>query len=144
MSRLILHRVALSAAALLLATCGRNEPSWVNLTSDQNLPYTVSIKTYGGDEADKPFDIKLSSKRAQGIESTIILTSQCKNVRVLPRRDYFYIFYDELALRGYSAFRYDASLPRPFLCDLRHQFCSELLRTAISGKESVSSACSYA
>lgn len=143
MPRLILNGAALSAATLLLTACGQSEPNWVALASDPSLPYTASIKTYGGDEADRPFDIKLSSKTARGVESTIIQTSQCKNVRVLPRHDYFYIFYDELALRGYSAFRYDSSLPRPFLCDQRQEFCGFVLQRAVAAKEPITEACSY-
>lgn len=143
MPRLIPARVALVATVLSLTSCGRNEPAWTDLPAPSEVPFTVSLRTYGGGHADRPFDLRVSSKTAAGMESTVVRSSQCKNVRVLPRRDYIYIFYDELGLSGYSSFQYDASLPRPFLCDLRNRFCSELLQAAVSAKERVSSACSY-
>ena len=143
MSRLISYGTALAAIIFLIASCWRNEPAWNDVPSPPDLMYKISIRTYGGGYADKPFDIKISSKMPLRHESTVVQTDQCKNVKILARRDYVYIFYDELALNGFSSFQYHNSLPRPFLCDVRHQFCRSLLQVAEKNREPVYSVCTY-
>lgn len=143
MSWLISCATALTATILLLLGCGRSEPAWTDLPSSSGTLYTASIRTYGSDYADKPFNVQVRSKTQPGLASTAVRASQCKNVRILPRPDYIYFFYEELGLAGFSSFQYDASLPRPFLCDLRHTFCRNMLRAALSAKEPVSVVCSH-
>lgn len=143
MPRLVLRLAAYFAAVLLTAGCGQNEPSWIDIPSSTEEAYATSIKTYGGDHADRPFDIKVRGKKLPNFENIVLRASQCKNVRILPRQDYIYIFYDELVLAGYSSNKFDSSLPRPFLCDIRHKFCDDLLKAAISAGEPVSSVCTY-
>ena len=143
MSRLVRSFAALLVLMLINAGCGQNEPPWVDLPSSAEEAYVTSVKTYGGDHADRPFEIRVRSKNPPGHENIVLRASQCKNVWILPRQDYIYIFYDELILEGYSSNQFDASLPRPFLCDIRHKFCDNLMRTAVSASEPLSKVCSY-
>ena len=143
MSRLILCVTTLAATILLLSGCGRSEHAWTDLPSSPEMSYTASIRTYGSDYADKPFDVQVKSKIPPRHENVVLRAIQCKNVRILPKADYIYIFYDELVLAGYSSNQFDASLPRPFLCDVRHTFCGNMLKAAVSAKEPVSIACSH-
>mgnify|MGYP001293784001 CR=1 FL=1 len=143
MSRLGPSIVALFVWPLLLGGCGQNEPRWADLPSSSQKGYTASVKTFGGAYADHPFEVWVESKSLPGHKNVILRASQCKNVKILPREDFIYVFYDELVLAGFSSNQFDGSLPRPFLCDIRHNFCGDMLRAAVRANESISAVCSY-
>lgn len=140
MSKLTSRAAALTVAILLVG-CGQNDRPWVDLPTSPNAGYITSVKTYGGDDAVRPFDVRVKSKTAPFRKSNVFQASQCKNVDILPRANDLYVFYDELVVTEYHNSRFDGTLPRPFLCDIRHKFCSDLLQAAISAKEPVFSVC---
>jgi hypothetical protein len=144
MSRLIHCAVAAVAFLMVFVGCGRREGPWSELPSSAGLPYTVSIRTHrDGQYADQPFELRIVSKLLPGRVSQVIFAEQCKSVSVAQTSGNLYIFYDEIALRGFSSFQYADSLPRPFLCDMHQEFCRDTLQLITESKGLVSQACSY-
>lgn len=139
---------ARGAATLLfmyisLASCAENDAPWQEMRSPDELMYAVNIRTYDEGYADDPFDIRLRSKVSSVREATVFQSTQCKNVLLLPRQDYLYVFYEFIIVANYSSVQHHKSFPRVFFCDVSHQFCSDLLKDAIARKEPMSQACTY-
>lgn len=130
-------------AFILLFGCGRKPSEWVYISSSPDSQYTTSVRSHGSDYADRPFDIRVQSKRAPYHENFILSASQCSNVRILPKRDFIYFFYDELVLTGFSSFQFDRSLPRPIMCDLKLKTCQDMLESAFKANEAISPICSH-
>jgi hypothetical protein len=129
---------------LLPAGCGRDGPAWKQLPASPDQAYEVSVRTFkDGAYADQPFHLRIRSRRPPGHEIRVLAASQCENVKILQTPDYLYVFYDELALGGFSSSQFAESMPRPFLCDLRHAFCNARLDAALGAKETVSDVCTY-
>jgi len=142
MPRLVLCAAALTAALLSLASCGGHEPPWKKLRTSSGQSYEVSVKTFkDGAYADQPFHLRIVSKRSPEDELKVLAAQQCKNVKVLQRPDYLYVFYEELGVNDFSTDQVVGSMPRPFLCPLQHEFCRNVLRTAEFGGEIVSAVC---
>lgn len=143
MPRLTSHSTILMAF-LSLAGCGGSGPPWKKLPSSSDQPYEVSIRTFkDGAYADQPFHVRVVSKGTKVSEITLMRASQCKNVKILQRPDFLFIFYDELGLNSFLSSQFNASMPRPFLCPLQHEFCRNTLKAAVNGREAVSAICTH-
>ena len=143
--RPILCCAALAAALLPVAACDRGGPPWKHLPSSAEQAYEIDLRTFkDGAYADQPFHLRIKSRRSPGVENRVMAASQCENVRILQGPDFLYIFYHELALSEFSSSKFYKSMPRPFLCDLRHPFCADRLKQALSAKERVLDICTYA
>lgn len=144
MPRLIFSFVATAILSSALVACGDSKPAWTTLPSASGSTYQVSFRTYkDGSYADQPFELRTTSKTGSSQAGQVLSAEQCKNVKVAQTKDNLFIFYDELVLKGFSSTRYDSSLPRPFLCDMRHPFCRTTLATIVAAKGVVSNICSY-
>lgn len=144
MPRLIFAFPIAAGVSLVLGACGGSKPAWTALPSEKGAAYQVSLRTYhDGGYADQPFELQTTSKTGSGQGGQVLSAEQCKNVKVAQTKDNLFIFYDVLVLKGFSSTRYDASLPRPFLCDMQHPFCKETLATIEAAKGVVTKVCSY-
>jgi hypothetical protein len=144
MPRLIFFIAVAAGLPVVLVGCGGSKPAWVKLPSASGSSYQVSIRTYKDEGyADQPFELRTTSKNGSGQGGQILSAEQCKNVKIAQTKENLFIFYDEIVLRGFSSTRYDASLPRPFLCDMQHPFCRDTLAGIMVAKGVVSKICSY-
>jgi hypothetical protein len=115
-------------AVVALSGCNAQQQPWRNLKSQGGIPYIVGVRFFDdGDKSHRPFELRVSSKSDQKSASHVMFAEQCKNVSVAQTARELYIFYDRLDLRGFSNFRGNEILPRPFLCDLGSRVCRELM-----------------
>jgi hypothetical protein len=143
MSRLI--RVCFGMAAYFsLSACYDDLAGWQKLPHASDSAYAIKFKSYDEGYADDAFAIRAVSIRPPGHENTLLRASQCKNVRIVQTIDTVYIFYDDIILAGFSSYKFNGSLPRPFLCDMRQAICKKELRNHLSRGAFVFQACSQA
>lgn len=144
MYRIISSTFILISLSLLLFSCQRKGPEWVALPSSEDLLYQVLVRTYtDGAYADQPFSVRVVSKINSKRDSVPITAAQCRNVKIAQTKDIVYIFYDELVLDGFSSMQYGYSLPRPILCDMRQEYCQDMLKSIVSSNEILSNVCTF-
>jgi hypothetical protein len=128
MSRILL--LMLLSGLLAALGCSRGELSRIDVQGSSKLAYKVKLEIINDGYGDKPFKITVISKDLK-MESQILFAEQCADVKVVPDKEYIYIFYRDMALHHFSSFQYD-SLPTPMLCDIQHPICAGLLQTLIT------------
>lgn len=145
MPRIILSAIQWFVIVCCVASCDSNEPSWVKLPTNEEIPYHIFLMTYeDGNYADQPFSIKATPKdESSELESQPISAEQCKNVKLAQTPDRIVLFYDELVLKEFSSFQYSENLPRPFLCDLQVENCMEMLNSLMAANQLVSDICTH-
>lgn len=129
---------------IILGSCGRNEPPWKQIASSQQLAYVVQLKTFDSEgHADSPFQLGVAIKTTPSDITTLLKTTQCKNVEILAASNYLYIFYDRVALSVFSGRQSVSLLPRPLLCDRHHPVCRDLRKSLHLKGYSAYQICTY-
>jgi hypothetical protein len=99
----------------------------VEIKGRSDLPYTVAIRQFDdGDNASKPFDLKISARAGEKFTTHLMSVDQCNNVNLIQQSHDIYIFYERLDLREFSNFRSNDSIPRAHLCDIANEECRKM------------------
>lgn len=127
---------------LFIGGCGRGDPPLHKLSDSSNLPYEVFLQTFkDGAYADQPFKLFTKGKSDDDkLPMEVLFASQCKNVQVVPTRQYLYIFYEYISLDSFTSIAYEPD-PTPFLCGLSHPVCKEIFEKAKKEGASAYQAC---
>jgi hypothetical protein len=134
--------LVLSVAMVALLAWDR-KPPWQAVELPAGLTYQVNLRTYkDGAYADQPFELEIVSD-AGSSRRRLLTASQCKNVRIAPTPRAIYIFYDHIVLSHFAAPGADLSRPRPILCDMRDEGCSNRLRALASQKVPFTPVCTF-
>lgn len=115
----------LLVVCVILSSCNRNRPEWIDIPAIQGGTYVISVKTYqDNDSVAQPFKLGARSRHSKKIIQ-LLSAEQCKNVKVFQEEKEITVFYDILILDHFSGDSIGSEIPRILLCDNNVEVCQD-------------------